>query len=200
MADDFFTKVKKAARKEGVKGTSASAQKFFQQKVRSLGRSTTPGKLLKGRPDLLVSKRQIQIGKMYFFFYDAKTKSTLPFWDRFPLIFVLNARGTSSGSGFLGLNLHYLPPKDRAILLGQLISIDESKRFDETTKLNLSYNAVKNFSKSRPAIKRYLNAHVKSRFLLVPADDWLPAVFLPVAQWEKASAQQVYADSRKKMR
>jgi hypothetical protein len=59
------------------------------------------------------------IGKMYTFFYDPKHKETLPYYDLFPLIFVV---GPAAG-GFLGINLHYLPPVLRAKLMDSLYQI-----------------------------------------------------------------------------
>lgn len=201
MADDFFTQVRNAARKRGVKGAEEDARKYFQRKVRELGKGITGDKLLKSRPDLLVNKGQISIGRMYVFAYDPKWKKELPYYDRFPLIFVLNGKGTKSGSGFLGINLHYLPPKRRALLLAKLTELASSKRYDEKTKLAISYKILSDSAKYKdfkPCVKQYLNAHVKSRFLMIPPEDWLPTVFLPIAQFEKASQQKVWADSRKK--
>ena len=47
-------------------------------------------------------------GHLYMFEYKAKMK-WLPYYDRFPLVYVLK----SSRSEFWGLNLHYLTPKKR---------------------------------------------------------------------------------------
>lgn len=212
MADDFFKKVQKAARKEGVKGTSLKARNFFRQKVKELGKGVTAQSIIRSRPDRLVGKGNLAVGKMYFFLYDAKLKNELPYWDRFPLIFVLRSRNTTKrgkgknatggNKGFMGLNLHYLPPKTRALFFSKLMELSNNSRFDETTKLKLTYQLLKNAAKLKefkPTIKQYLNAHVKSRFLLVPADDWLAAVFLPVADFQKASSAKVWADSRKKI-
>ena len=49
----------------------------------------------RARPDAV-------IGRMYFFYYDAKNKDKLPQWDRFPLVLPIERYG----NGFLGLNLH----------------------------------------------------------------------------------------------
>ena len=180
------------------------ARKFFRAKVKELGKGVTAGSILKGRPDRLVGKGNLAVGKMYFFFYDAKGTQKLPYWYRFPLIFVLKSRNTTAlgNKGFMGLNLHYLPPKTRALFFSKLMDLANNSRFDETTKLKLTYQLLDNAAKLkefRPTIKQYLNAHVKSRFLLVPADDWLTAVFLPVADFQKASQAKVWADSRKKI-
>jgi len=38
---------------------------------------------------------------------------------------------------------------------------------------------------------------MKSRFIYINPTEWDIALFLPLAQFEKASKQQVYADSRR---
>ena len=48
----------------------------------------------------------------------------------------------------------------------------------------------------KPCFKRYLTAHVKSRFARVPASEWEIATFLPTASFEKASKTTVWKDSR----
>jgi hypothetical protein len=103
--------------------------------------------------------------------------------------------------GFLGLNLHYIHPKQRIILLDKLSDTATNKRFDEKTKLRLSYQYLASAStafQAMPCIKRYLFSHLTSRFLEIPADEWDIAALLPVEQFEKASTSKVYAESRKK--
>jgi hypothetical protein len=46
-------------------------------------------------------------------------------------------------------------------------------------------------------IKHYLNSNVKSRFALVEKPEWEIATFLPTAQFEKARASTVYAESKR---
>ena len=70
------------------------------------------------------------IGKMYFYFYDPKTKKTMPYYDRFPLVLPIE----QYPDGFLGLNLHYIHPKQRIILLDKLSEYATDSRFDKQTK------------------------------------------------------------------
>jgi hypothetical protein len=103
--------------------------------------------------------------------------------------------------GFLGLNLHYIHPKQRIILLDKLSDTATNRRFDEKTKLRLSYQYLSTAStafQAMPCIKRYLFNHLTSRFLEIPADEWDIAALLPVEQFEKASTSKVYAESRKR--
>lgn len=123
------------------------------------------------------------IGKMYFFYYDPKTKDTLPVYDKFPLVFPIERYG----DGFLGLNLHYLAQNERAALLNSLSKFKTNNRLDKYTKLKLSYDllsATKRMaSATRPCIKRYLFNHVRSRFVEITADEWDKAIELPVELW-----------------
>jgi hypothetical protein len=148
------------------------------------------------------SRRQdarFMMGNMYLFAYDPKHKDTLPYYDRFPLIFPINkAKG-----GFLGINMHYLPPILRAKLMDQLYTVLNNKAFDESTKLSASYkilNGAAKFREFAPTIKHYLNAHVRTKPAYINPSEWDIALFLPTQQFVGASATQVYADSRKIVR
>ena len=137
------------------------------------------------------------IGRMYFYFYDPKTKDSLPYYDRFPLTIPME----QYQNGFLGLNLHYIHPKQRIILLDKLSEVASNDEYNETTKLRISYKYLAAASKvfeANPCIKRYLFGHVKSRFLEISADEWDIAVMLPAENFIGASTSKVFSDSRKK--
>jgi hypothetical protein len=124
------------------------------------------------------------IGKMYFFAYDPKMKKTLPMYDRFPLVFPIEPYN----DGFLGLNLHYLNPGERAWLLNKLKDFRNNSKFNTTTRLKLSYDLLSSTKKlasvSRPCVKRYLFSHVRSKFIEMTPEEWDKAIGLPVAQFE----------------
>jgi len=137
-----------------------------------------------------------EIGSMYHFIYDAKGKKSLPYYDKFPLIFMV---GPAAG-GFYGINLHYLPPTFRAVLMDKLYTISSDKKYDANTKLRLSYDVLKGaakFSYFKPTFKHYLASQVKSQFLKINANEWDIALMLPTQNFAKASEAKVYADSRK---
>lgn len=119
-------------------------------------------------------------GKMYFFSYDPKHKTRLPMYDRFPLVFPIDPKP----GGFLGLNLHYLSADERSALLGNMIRFANNKKMDKTTKLNVTYDLVKNIrsisSLARPCVKHYLYGHVRSPFIEITADEWDKVVALPL--------------------
>jgi hypothetical protein len=134
---------------------------------------------------------------MYFYFYDPKTKDKLPYYDRFPLVLPIE----QYDDGFLGLNLHYIHPRQRIVLLDKLSEFANNDKFDKTTKLRLTYDLLSRASKIyevKPCIKRYLFNHVESRFLEINADEWDIAALLPMESFAKASTSKVYAESREK--
>lgn len=138
------------------------------------------------------------IGKMYFYYYNPKTKETLPFYDRFPLVMPIELY--SDGS-WLGLNLHYISPELRLSLLDKLSEYKTNTKYDATTKLRLSYQLLqgaKRFRLAKPCLKRYLPGHVQSKFLEIPADEWDIACVLPSEFFMKTSKQQVWTDSKVK--
>jgi hypothetical protein len=124
------------------------------------------------------------IGKMYFFFYDPKTKDDLPYYDRFPLVIPIK----QYSDGFLGLNLHYLPPRYRIRFLDKLYNILNNENFDETTKFKISYrllDGIGRFKEFRPCLKRYLKEHIKTRMVNVTSNEWEIAAVLPVEFFAK---------------
>jgi hypothetical protein len=57
---------------------------------------------------------------------------------------------------------------------------------------------LKGFTKikrARPTVHRYLSSKVKSQYVLVNADEWEVALFLPVERFRKASKKKVWAHS-----
>ena len=189
---NLFQKLELAAFRKGITPRTAESRAWFQNQAGYLGRINNNA-LLK-EPVLKTESDQIP-GGMFMYFYDPKTKATLPYYDKFPLTVIV---GPAPG-GFTGLNLHYLPMVLRAKLLDALMDITSDKKYDDNTKFNLSYNTLKKASKMRyfkPCFKRYLTANVKSRFARVPASEWEIATFLPTASFEKESKTTVWADSR----
>jgi hypothetical protein len=188
----LIDRIKQSLAKEGLEPRTRYAREWLNSKLKNLNPS--PAALIIDRQRL---RDKTFIGKMYFYYYDPKTKDSMPYYDRFPLVIPIE----QYSDGFLGLNLHYIHPKQRIILLDKLSDTATNRRFDEKTKLRLSYQYLSTAStafQAMPCIKRYLFSHLTSRFLEIPADEWDIAALLPVEQFEKASTSKVYAESRKR--
>ena len=190
---NIFQKLEYEAFRAGITPRSRESMDWFRRKAQSMGRVNR--RQLMNQEPVELRNRGI-LGNMYMYFYDPKTKDTLPYYDSFPLTIVV---GPATG-GFYGLNLHYLPPVLRARMLDGLMDITNNKNYDETTKFQIRYNMLQRTSKLKyfkPCFKHYLNEHVRSRFALVPAPEWEIATFLPTADFQKSSKATVYRDSRK---
>jgi hypothetical protein len=188
----LIDRINQSLSKQGLAPRSNASREWLRQKVKELNPSRSA--LMKDSERLRTSS---MIGKMYFYFYDPKTKDSLPYYDRFPLVIPIERYS----DGFLGLNLHYIHPKQRIILLDKLSETASNKNYDDKTKLRLSYGYLSAASKSfeaTPCIKRYLFSHIQSRFLEISANEWDIAVMLPVESFVGATTSKVYSDSRKK--
>jgi hypothetical protein len=133
-------------------------------------------------------------GRMYFYFYDPKMKKTLPYYDRFPLVIPVE----KYKDGFLGLNLHYLPVKYRLILLDKLYDTLNNERYDDTTKMQLSYDLLAGaarYEEFKPCLKRYLTSHIASGLIEIEPSNWEIALFLPVEMFVGATKEQVHRES-----
>jgi hypothetical protein len=169
---------------------------WFRKRAMEAGQINA-ARLTSTMSDRMTSK--LIIGRMYLYWYDAKLKDKLPYWDRFPLVFPI---GQAEG-GFYGLNLHYLPYMMRAKLMDALYTTLNNDKMNETTKIRANYALLKRAAKFkyfRPCIKHYLTDHIESRFLNIPADQWDIALFLPLERFQKATKQRVFAESMAKIR
>ena len=185
----LIDRINEQLRKTGFAPRSVQARDWLRQKVKEL--SPTSQNLMKDRQRLVNSS---VIGGMFFFYYDPKTKDTLPYYDRFPLVIPVE----QYSDGILGLNLHYLHPKQRMFLLDALSQYASNSKYVQSTRLRLSYDLLSRTSIAfKPCVKRYLYSHVQSRFMEIQANEWDIAALLPVSQFVKASKSKVWAESGK---
>jgi len=167
---------------------------WFRDRVR---RIRTNSEQFYKQSDLQKSRRFLE-GRMFTFFYDPKTKDKLPYYDTFPCVMIVE----TYGSGFLGLNVHYLPPRIRIRFLEKLFEYTNNEEFDETTRIRITWNLLSSVTKlraSKAAVKRYLYSHVEGSALLVEPKYWDIVSFLPTASFTGASMVDVYRDTRNKI-
>lgn len=181
--DSIFRDLEMQAFRAGITPRTKESIQWFRKKARELFR----GRAFEQRSQLMqdenislrnrVNKSSMQ---MYMYFYQAKHRDTLKYYDGFPLVFIM---GPAKG-GFMGLNLHYLPPIMRARLLDAVLAGQGS--------IPPGYMAA--------AQKHYLRSQVRSKFALVDTPEWEIAAFLPMADWRGTTGDQVYRDSRRIIR
>lgn len=176
-------------------GDTERSLEWYQTQVKALSKAkTTPSNLLRNTPDLV---NRVLPGNMYMFFYDAKLKDTLPYWDMFPMVLPFR----KVPDGFFGINLHYLPYPVRFKLLEILHDYASDEKIDDNTKVRVSWQTLLTMSRVAPikgCVKHYLNSHIQSRFLSIKYPDWITASLLPVEQFIGATKQEVWRTTREK--
>lgn len=140
-----------------------------------------------------------KVGDMVVFQYESIDDSDLPYWDRFPLIFLIDVKDNH----FTGINLHYLPPLWRLKLLANLKNLNNNNNYDENTRLRISYQILKRsvlLRAFKPCFKEYALRGLRSKFIKIHSSEWDIASVLPVAKFKKARPKKVWSDSLKSLR
>jgi len=182
---DLLERLRREIR-EGVVGKTAAAADWLVSKARQAVGLDTSGytrrSIMRNRE---AQRTRTMIGEVYFYGYDAQQKATLPYWDAFPLVIPIERYS----GGFLGMNLHYLIPPERAILLNALSGGHmTNNKYDSSTRITATYQTIVRASKlerAKPTIHRYLYSHVRTKFIYVHPSEWDAAVYLPAAKWHR---------------
>ena len=111
-------------------------------------------------------------GRLFFFEYEAKMKN-LPYYDTFPLVYVIH----TTGEYFYGANLHYLHPKRRPLVIEKL----KDDRIDIP----------------KICFHKYIRENVKGFMLDLASSEWETAIALPVEHFitDKSGKITVYKPS-----
>lgn len=203
MAAIFDELLLRGVKKGQIPARTQDAREWYRTAARKSG-SHVPAKLVRsGSNDPSRGRSQIRVGDMYLYHYEPKHKKTLPYYDRFPLVFPFK----KVPKGWLGINMHYLPLPLRAKLMDNLYSLASNRKYDETTRLRMNYDMLNGAAKFRlfkPTIHRYLVHHVESKMVYINPSEWDIALFLPLERFYENKSRikkgQVYKDSRAMLR
>ena len=185
-------------------GKTKSALDWYKAKCMTVGRAD-PKEVLKETSRQIgniqgknLGQTNIMPGNMYLYKYDPIHKAILPYWDMYPLVFPFSMKG-----GYMtGINLHYLDARFRAMLMDQLLDTKSDDRYDEKTKLKISYNILKRSAANwymAPTIHMYKLDHIKGTPVFIYPVEWVVAAFLPFQRFQKAQASKVWRDSISKL-
>ena len=180
----------------GHKTMSKDAVSWLQKKIDEIKRPSAIPNTIKGEVSRNKQPGQLRIGMLYCHYYDPKTKDDLPYWDRFPMVLILE----KYNDGFLGLNLHYLPVRYRVAFLQKLMKYAQLTPEQDIRRMRISYDilqSTRRFAEFRPCLKRYLYSHLRSRILMIEPNEWDVATMLPIQQFRGAKPQKVWMDSVK---
>ena len=186
----------------GIQSMSRQSFAWLKQKIVQLRNPTSyipPLTREKNRYTPPSNRQKFLLGGLYFFVYDPKGKTDLPYYDRFPLVMPLQREA----DGFLGLNFHYLPINYRILFMRKLMGRAIYDENDEIKRIRITYDilaATRRFKEFRPCVKKYLYSHIRSRILAVQPDEWDVATYLPVHQFKKLAATKVWQESIEEIR
>lgn len=178
-----LSRLKKATQSSAKLGKAAKKSisvAWFKRKVGDMARGFTP-------------TRSLSPGSMYTFVYDAKHKKTLPYWDKVPLVIVLDI----AKDGFIGLNFHYLSPTQREVFLNKILKFANQKgdpsMFTAKAQFNMSWKAVQGIAGADKMIHKYLFKQIKSSMLEAPPNEWENVIYMPYQQFVGESAKSVWS-------
>jgi hypothetical protein len=132
MAISKLTKLGQEYSQQEMARLSSDSLKWMKEKIQEI-RSPASLALSIAREKSRQTTR-FKLGQLYCFYYDPKGKDDLPYYDRFPMVLVLD-RHTD---GFLGLNLHYLPYAYRVAFLKKLLNYAVLDDNDEIKMLRVT--------------------------------------------------------------
>ena len=187
---NVFDKVSNSLKDEKINPRSQESRSWFLDKIDFISRNISRDKLIRQDPMSRVAR--VFPGMMYMFYYDPKHSKTLPYYDSFPLVILVDMDST----GMTGLNLHYLPINLRQKLFYGLLN--RVAGADEKTYIKITYDFLKStrsLKEFKPCYKKYLTKQIRGSIAKVPADEWETAVHLPLALFRKANENTVHHKS-----
>ena len=190
MSKQEVRQIKAMAEKAGIDITTASATYWLMENLQRIGPIRRDTITKNG-----VSPGSIKPGNFYFFAYLPQGKDELPFYDMFPLVYVMNRQPDGR---FLAVNFHYLEYRIRAMFINALLKFTDTPRWDIDLEAELTakYPKVKALRYCKPTIKSYRYDCIVSRVAKVPSSEWKTALFMPLERFAKAPSSEVYKWSR----
>lgn len=177
---------------------STNAVAWFRDSIRGLKRNQIgkPLDYLQILQDKNKTSKKRLIGQVLLFHYRPKTK--VKFYDRFPLVIVLQFNGRN----MLGLNLHYVPPIDRIKLILLMNSLLFNKNEQDFQKVRVKILSLLNkqiFAKYLGSAVNYYDAtSIVGKPKITTPEEWSRFAFLPV--FKGINPTKLYSEIRQRIK
>jgi len=126
------------------------------------------------KQDIITGKRK-SFGQIYHFVYNPKYKDILPFWDKYPVIILINM----NSKHILGLNLHFVPTYTRKKIVNYILKVNAS-RISNNQPLMVKYSFLKRMIiklRATICIRKYIISRMSSRVITpIGYKDYVDAV------------------------
>lgn len=113
----------------------------------------------------------LEVGDILFFTYSPKGQFVLPYWDKYPLVRILER----SGDGFFGINVHYVAPPIRSAILKSGGSVPPK------------------------CLHKYLYAHITGSLRQVPIEEVDGISLLPIEKFYKTVNKTIRPTKKEKI-
>ena len=199
--ESFFQKAHKRAKQMGIIERNTITREWYHNYALEQGVNYRSLQMLKegGR-----RTADMKLGRMYFFRYTPDKPEEI--YDEYPLLFLLY----EDADNFSGINFHYLSPKLRAILLGNMLTFLSNKDYTNRTRLYARkfrdiIKKNKRFRHAKVIYRQYRPDQIQSKVIQVHPLDWELAIMVPTERFKTARggrtpAKKIWYQSAKRAR
>jgi hypothetical protein len=174
-----------------------TALQWLKDSLRGINRNQK-GKLSDYRDILLNKDRNLKrrlLGQVVLFNY--RPSSRVKFYDKYPLVIITDV----SGTGFSGINLHYIPPVDRIrmiLLMGSMVFNRKETDIQKIRVKILSLLNKKIFAKYYGTVfNNYTTKNILGKPKITIPEEWTHFAFLPV--FKGINPSQLYSEILKEV-
>ena len=109
MDENLFNLYKSELEADGIDPSSKASRDWFADKMDEIaGKDVNQRRMMREKP-MRMSQGEL-MGRMYMFMYNPANKNTLPYYDRFPLVIMLEV----AKEGFMGFESTLSPDRPEA--------------------------------------------------------------------------------------
>ena len=187
--ESFFQRAHKTAKQTGIIERSRSSIDFYEDYAAQYATSFTYRKMFREGGK---KRANFFLGRMYFYKYMPNMETLDSDFDMYPLMFILD----KADQEFEVINFHFMPPKARAMTMGNLLDYLNNEDYTPNTKIIFSSlkKVIRNnrkFRYAKYAYRRYRFDGIASKIIEVHPLDWQIAMFCPTERFYSSKRRRL---------